>query len=200
MSWDQIAVILLASGQSSRFEAGDKLLASFQRRKLIDHAGALMRHTKTAARIGVVAETKTERQQHLTTLGWQLTLNGSPDLGLSHSLGLGIAAAEKAGAEAALILLADMPRVSESHLNTLYAALSPDTDAVMSVHDNTISPPALFRAKTFASLMRLNGDSGARDVFACLDTTETVELPRHEGLDVDRLADLSELENLSANE
>ena len=194
MSFADTALILLASGLSSRFEAGDKLLASFRGEPLVRHAGRLLHGQEVAARIAVVGAEQAERQAQLSGLGWQLQFNPSPEKGLSQSLSLGAALAAQTEARRALILLADMPCVSGKHLDALERAMTDGTDAVMSEIEGVLCPPALFARSAFNALIDLTGDQGARQVFADLGTTATGSLDRHQGLDVDRLKDLQELE------
>lgn len=198
MNWDQIALILLASGTSSRFEDGDKLLAPFQGEPLIRHAGGLLSTTPLAARIAVVGKDQTARQQHVSDLGWGLALNAEPELGLSQSLTLGMSAVMDSGADAVLILLADMPCVGAKHLEALKSELVEGVEAAMSDQDGILCPPAIFARRAFASLLNVEGDRGARHVFEDLNITRAVPLSRREGLDVDRRGDLLELESLNA--
>ncbi|MEO0549097.1 MAG: nucleotidyltransferase family protein [Pseudomonadota bacterium] len=199
MSFANTALILLASGLSSRFEAGDKLLASFRGKPLIHHAGTLLAGERVAARIAVVGTAQHARHAPLSALGWEMCFNPSPESGLSQSLSLGLAAAAKTEATRALILLADMPCVSRAHLDAMARAMAEGTQAVMSDLDGVLCPPALFARSAFEALTDLTGDQGARGVFATLKTTETVSLSRREGLDVDWLEDLQELEAVHAD-
>src|SRR3546814_7817294 len=55
----------------------------------------------------------------LETLGFEIALNPDPTSGLSSSLALGLELAAKAGADAALVSLADVPFVTGRHLLSL---------------------------------------------------------------------------------
>lgn len=188
------ALVLLAAGRSSRFEQGDKLLATFADRPLIAHSAGLLGGEDVAARIAVVAPGQTKRADVLRTAGWSVVVNDEASTGLASSLAAGVReAARVPTADAALILLADMPDVPDQHLLHLREALTPDRSAAMSELARTLLPPAIFGRSVFERLTALTGDAGARQVFDALDNTATVSLPPNSGGDVDTREDLARL-------
>ncbi len=192
------AIILLAAGQSSRFENGDKLLARFKGARLIDHAAARLSGEDVAARIAIVGPDQPGRVTALEAKGWHVIINPDTAAGQGTSLACGIAAAGRiTSANAAIVLLADMPGISDTHLRRLSASNSPGTQAVMSDASGTLCPPALFARDTFPALMAVAGDAGARRVFKSLDRTATVSLPPQEAFDIDTLSDLEAAEGLT---
>jgi molybdenum cofactor cytidylyltransferase len=84
---------------------------------------------------------------------------------MAASLRAGIAAA--AHADAAVILLADMPEIGTAEIDRLIAAFDPaeGREIVRAVSDNGIpGHPVLFGRRFFETLAGLRGDRGARDV------------------------------------
>src|SRR3569623_1952088 len=76
---------------------------------------------------------------------------------------LGIHAVRREGIEAALIALADMPRITATHVHRLYEAVEGPDSVVASSDGVSPRPPVLFGAGRFDALERLEGDTGARD-------------------------------------
>jgi xanthine/CO dehydrogenase XdhC/CoxF family maturation factor/CTP:molybdopterin cytidylyltransferase MocA len=186
------AILLLAAGQSARFSSGDKLQADLGGRPILGHAASLLQNTPAAARIAVIGPGQEGRGRLLKTKDWQIVENPDSAAGQSTSLKAGIAAIrEMPGIERVLILLADMPFVSESHLLALSSAMAPETDAVMSSMGDVLCPPAIFSARTFDQLSNVSGDAGAKKVFNALGNTERVSIPDSEAIDIDTIEDLA---------
>ncbi|MGB3625931.1 MAG: NTP transferase domain-containing protein, partial [Henriciella sp.] len=185
------AVILLAAGQSARFEDGDKLMAELHGKPLLAHAARSLATAHPAVRLAVTAPETPERAAELTRLGWQIVENPEAGSGQASSLKAGIAAARAiSGVTSVMVLLADMPDVPNDHLTQLASAFAAGHTAVMSEADGILSPPAIFSETCFDALCALSGDRGAKSVFESLDKTTTVKLRPILARDVDTLADL----------
>jgi xanthine dehydrogenase accessory factor len=89
-----------------------------------------------------------------------------------------------------MILLADMPGLSDAHLFEVATRHAEGYSAVMSEADGIFLPPAMFSDETFDALCGLTGDTGAKSVFAKLSDTAAIALRAEEARDVDTLADL----------
>lgn len=180
------ALVLLAAGESSRFEGGDKLLASYRGRRVIDHSARLLTDKKVAARIAIVAPDQSARAHALRTAGWTVTICQDAIAGQAASLAAGIRAATNIPqTDAALVLLADMPAVPEAHLFALREALTPNCVAVLSQRDEVRMPPAIFSRHAFTRLVTLTGDQGASQIFNSLGRTTAVPISPHSALDID---------------
>ena len=186
------AVILLAAGQSERFQGGDKLLADLAGRPVLSHTAARLADQPVAARIAVTGPGQADRQKILEAAGWEIVENKQAAAGQSTSLKAGMDAATGIpDVEQVLILLADMPFISDEHLHALRETMTPETSAVMSVNRDTLCPPAIFSKATFDQLAGISGDVGARHIFRSLSETQTCQLPDSEALDVDTVEDLA---------
>lgn len=185
-------LLLLAAGLSTRYAGGDKLMADMDGKPLLAHAANALRHNHMAARLAVVGDGQTERQTILAQAGWDITINAQPDLGLASSLAAGLAAmGQQSGVQNVLILLADMPAVSDDHLRTLKSAMDADVSAVMSESDGVLMPPAIFPLSVLQKAGIAKGEQGARQVFEKLSNTTTIPLPKAQAMDVDTVEDLS---------
>jgi molybdenum cofactor cytidylyltransferase len=185
----QVALVLLAAGRSVRFNDGDKLAERFLDKPLAYHVVTALENMPFLTRIAVVWDTALD----FAPLGYQVVENPDPSAGMARSICHGAAAARDAGAEAVLVALADMPRVTAAHIyRMLDAARTPD--AVVASSDG-VRPgmPALARSGRFEELMRLDGDAGARAMI--LAGHHVIASPA-ELVDVDTQSDLSELRKL----
>lgn len=186
------AVILLSAGQSKRFESGDKLLSELSGKPVLSHAAMHLSDEPCAARIAVTGPGQPDRQRILKSAGWEIVENSDPAAGQSTSLKAAIdTAAGLPNVGYVLVLLADMPFVSDRHLLALRNAMTPGISAVMSSVGDTLCPPAIFSRNTFDALGNIPGDVGARHVFRSLNNTKTIPLPQQEAIDIDTTEDLA---------
>lgn len=176
-----MAAVLLAAGRGSRF-GGAKLSALLGGQPLGHHAAAMLAHLPFAQHIAVVAPDAPD----FAGFGFALVPLDPPGAPLSRSIALGVAAAQRAGAEAVLIALADMPLVPATHITALVQAF--DGDRIASRAAGQPLPPAIFGKRHFTALASLAGDRGAGGLLA---DAPWLELPRGCELDVDSPADLT---------
>lgn len=188
---DDCILILLAAGRSARFGEADKLQEPFLGKPLAFHVVTALEDVPFKARFVVCSNTALD----FASRGYTVLHNADPGEGLSGSVKLGIAAAMRAGAEAAVIVLADMPRVTATHIyRLLEAADDMGSDAVVASSDGVQpSPPVVFGAGQFEALMMLEGDEGGR---AMVRAGRHVIAPEAELLDIDRPEDLERLRAL----
>lgn len=185
-SAERIAIALLAAGRSVRFGKADKLTADLAGRPLIAWAAEAGRSLGAAHHLLV---TGPDRAIDAGALGYHLLINDQPQDGMASSLRIAALAAEQAGADALLILLADVPFVTPEHLGRLIAAFREDgvRPVFTSASGGVPQPPALFPAVLFTALQGMEGDKGARGLAA--DAT-LIEAGEASLLDVDTPDDL----------
>ncbi|CAN5371669.1 molybdenum cofactor cytidylyltransferase [soil metagenome] len=156
---EKTVLILLAAGQSTRFGI-DKLSQPFLNLPIGFHVVTALEGVPFMARIAVIDGTKLD----FGSRGYRVIVNQNPQEGLSSTLKLGLAAAVPMNPEAVLIALADMPRVTASHVYHLLDAADSDDAVVASSDGVNPSPPAVFGRGQFQNLLELDGDEGARDL------------------------------------
>lgn len=189
LSPDRTALILLAAGRSQRFGVAEKLAQPFLGKPLAMHVVTALEKLPFLTRVAVVSDTSVD----FASLGYRTLRNPDPSLGQARSLHHGVAAARDAGAEAVLVALADMPRVTAAHVLRLFDAAE-DADAIVASSDGTQPrPPALFGSNWFPTLMDLQGDQGGRALI--LRGRHVVTSPA-ELVDIDTQGDLDELRSL----
>lgn len=181
-----IALVLLAAGRGERF-GGGKLNALLAGEAVLAHTLRRLAPLPFAQRIAVTTPGSAAIEGYTCV---PLDPPGAPQ---SRSLALGVAAAQAAGARAAMIALADMPLVPMSHYTALAAAF--DGDRITSSHGDQRLPPALFGSQHFPALLALTGDRGAG---ALLRNAPHLTLPPDAELDIDTPEDLARAEALLA--
>ena len=158
---ERTVLVLLAAGRSERFgDLGSKLDKPFLNRPVGVHVAVALEDLPFLARIAVVGAAKVDYAAH----GFTVVRNGDPDDGMARSVRLGVQRAKDLSADAVLIALADMPRVTATHIyNMVDATAGPDT--VVASSDGVMpKPPAIFGRDRFDFLLTLDGDAGARDI------------------------------------
>ncbi|WP_447726715.1 nucleotidyltransferase family protein [Sphingomonas koreensis] len=156
---EQVTLVLLAGGRSERFGM-DKLTQLYLGRPLGLHVVVALEAVPFRERIAVVSQTRLD----LAACGYRIVHNDDPGAGMGRSLRLGVEAACAGGAEAVLIALADMPRVTATHIYRLLDRAE-GPDAIVASSDGVIPrPPVLFGCAHFDTLLRSKGDMGARDL------------------------------------
>lgn len=182
-----VAAILLAAGQSTRFGEQDKLMEPVEGVPIVLHTARRIVELNTNSRIAVCRE-NWPLAQDLAHLGFEIRINRYPERGLSSSLALGIAGAAKSSADAALVLLGDMPFVGIDHLREILARFDwHDAPIVASSRDAAAMPPVVFARAHFGRLKEFKGDQGGRSLLrgAVLVAGDPFELK-----DIDRQSDL----------
>ena len=180
----KVAGLLLAAGRSSRFGEADKLATPLRGMPLALHAARTLASVSLHTRIVVTGVAGSAR---LPWPAFEIVENMQPEAGVSHSIALGLAAVRRAGADAVLVALADMPFVPHAHFCHLLDSYRGSNCIVASSNGLQRSPPALFGDAWFAALEQLTGDKGARELLA---GAQTVELDAHYLLDIDCADDL----------
>lgn len=159
---EDTTLILLAAGRSERFGDADKLEQRYLVEPIGFHVVTALEAVPFRSRIAVISGTSL----NYAARGYQVIRNDHVERGQGHSLSLCLQPAREAGAKAVLIALADMPRVTATHIYRLLETAG-DADAIVASSDGVRPmPPALFGAAHFPALEALIGDEGARRLVA----------------------------------
>jgi molybdenum cofactor cytidylyltransferase len=162
----RVAAILLAAGAARRMRGRDKLLEEVGGRPVLRAAAEAARASRADEVVVVLPPDAAARRAALD--GLDVATVEAPDgaEGMAASLRAGLAAVTP-HADAAVVLLADMPEIGPAEIDRLIAAYDPDDGreicrAVSA--DGTPGHPVLFGRRFFETLASLKGDRGARDV------------------------------------
>ena len=181
---DKCAIILLASGLSRRFGSDDKLLALLNGKALGSYAAKLFSTQRTRLHCAVTPSNAPARTGLYRNHGWHILPNPAPEIGQGRSLAIAAKHLLSTDATAALIILADMPFVTETHLEALID-VAPPQHAMMSQCGEILQPPAFFPRSTFSQLAHATGDVGARAIFKHLPDAATFPIASAMARDVD---------------
>jgi CTP:molybdopterin cytidylyltransferase MocA len=123
----------------------------------------------------------------------RILVNEEAAEGMASSIRIGVAAAIAADADAAIVLACDQPFVTAEHLRQLAQS---GEEVVASAYAGRKGVPAYFPANAFKDLLKLRGDSGAREM---LREARSIALKKGE-LDIDTAEDLKRARELYASE
>lgn len=155
----RIGTVLLAAGLSRRFGDANKLLADVCGRPMaacamdVQRSFDAERHAVVASD-GRVAELARQR-------GMEVVANDAPELGMAHSIVLGVNAMRDM--DAVLLMAADQPKLTAASLQRLVSAFETEECPIACLMDGThYGNPAIFSKEHFGELLALSGDRGAK--------------------------------------
>ena len=187
---EKTVLVLLAAGKSERYgDVGSKLDEEFLGRPLGLHVATTLENMPFQERLAVVRHCGIRYEEH----GFRVLRNDERDGDLSSSVKIGVACAKAQGAEAVLVALADMPRVTAAHIYRMFDVTTDARTVVASSDGREPKPPAIFGADRFEFLLNIEGDKGAREMVVA--GRHVVTAPA-ELIDVDTPEDLARLREL----
>lgn len=160
-----VAVIILAAGQSTRFGPDNKLLHSINDDPVIVHTAKVALNAGVKEVIVVTGHDADAVEEALKGLDVQVVRNATPHAGMGTSLAAG-ANAVRSLPNAVMIMLGDMPMIKPETLQQIVSEFAPDNgpDIIVPVHDGRRGHPVLFGASYMPKLCALTGDTGARAI------------------------------------
>lgn len=183
-----VAGVVLAAGRSSRFEGGNKLLATMGERSVAGHCAAAMMLAGVTCRAVVT----TDPQVAALFDGFELLSPDGSSGDQSASLRAAVAWAAAKGADRLVVSLADMPLVDVTLIDRVIARCEADQASVAGAGDRR-APPACFPKAAFAELARASGDRGARTMLLSLPPDAVVPASDLQLTDIDTRGDLQKL-------
>jgi molybdenum cofactor cytidylyltransferase len=162
-----VAAIVLAAGRSTRMGGANKLLCEIAGAPMVRHAATCALGAR--ARPVLVVTGHQQEAVRAALAGLPVTFVANPDYagGLMSSLKAGIAALPT-GIKGALVALGDMPMLRPADFDRLIEAFlaAEATNIIVPVHRGRRGNPVLWPAAYFANILALEGDMGARQLFA----------------------------------
>ena len=180
----KIAVILEAAGNSTRF-GSNKLL------HIMDDGRPMIASIFDAVRpLDVYKKILVTQYDDIAEMaaGFDVVMNDRPDLGISRSMQLGLAAA--GDADAYMFCVCDQPGLSTSTIKKLIEAYKKGTAGIVSLSwKGKMCNPKIFASRYREELMSLSGDTGGRQIIAShKDDILLVEAESEDEVkDIDRL-------------
>jgi molybdenum cofactor cytidylyltransferase len=189
-----IAGVVLAAGSGSRF-GGAKQLAELDSRPLLEHALRAVEAVPAIERIVVVLGARADEVRAGVDFGTsEVVLCEDWETGQSASLRRGIAAIA-ADAQAAVITLGDMPRVTPQVIARFadVAAEHGPLARARAVYDGVPGHPVVLGRAYFHAVAELEGDLGARELLRRIGVFKVECAHLCSPIDVDTPADLEGL-------
>ena len=160
-----VAGVILAAGRSRRMGRFKPLLP-FRGRPLLAHVLASARGSDLTPLCVVLGHRAAEVQAKVDLHGAEVVVNTEYSAGQAGSVAAGVVRVQSR-CEAAIFLLGDQPLVTPRLIATLVRAHRRQTAAItLPVFKGRRGNPVIVAARLFPELLRLQGDTGARALFA----------------------------------
>ncbi|WP_417688423.1 NTP transferase domain-containing protein [Roseibium sp.] len=163
----KVAAIVLGAGKSSRMGAANKLLEQVDGKPLVAHAVAAASKAGLAQVLVVTGHMADDVQAAVGAYTPDVVHNPDFADGMATSIRTGLSALDP-DIGAAIIMLGDMPGVTEETVNAIVEAYreNPDRMIVTASCQGKRGNPVLWDKRFFSDLMQLHGDVGARHIIA----------------------------------
>ena len=161
----EVAAIVLAAGQGSRFGPEPKLLAPFEGKPLVRHVVEAAAVSSADPVIVVTGHRAGEIEAAVKDLPVRFVRNEASSDGLSASLKAGFAALP-AEAQAAIVLLGDMPLIAAELIDDLIAAWEQHGRpmALIPTFEGRRGNPVVLSRNLGDAILTLQGDAGAGSI------------------------------------
>jgi CTP:molybdopterin cytidylyltransferase MocA len=189
-----IAGVVLAAGGATRF-GGPKQLADLDGHPLLEHAIRSIAAVPAIERIVVVLGARADEIRARVDFG-PAEVVVCEDWASGQSASLKAAIAAIAGAEAAVITLGDMPRVT-AQVIARFADLAAEHGAdarARAVYDGVPGHPVVLGRGHFAAVAAIEGDVGARDLLRSIGVHRIECAHLSSAVDIDTPEDLRALQ------
>lgn len=163
-----VAIILLAAGSSRRSLAGGghKLLAVFDGVPLVRRSACVATTSHAATTIVVSGDRQADIEAALDGLDLVLTHNPDHASGIASSLIAGLSVEQARKSDGILVMLADMPAITSTHLDALISCFQEEGGKIIVRATSSGIPgnPVVIPASLFEDICQLRGDVGARKI------------------------------------
>jgi len=169
----KINLILLASGNSIRFK-GNKLLATVNNKPM--YINVVEKILKLNFNKVILVTQYEEIKSEVSKYHIQVVMNENSELGISHSIKLGIN--EDMEADAYMFMVCDQPFISLESLEKLIGRFIKSNKGMACVEYNgRLGNPTIFSRKYKHELLSLNGDIGGKSIIKKhIDDLEKVQI------------------------
>ena len=191
MKFNELSILLLAAGSSSRLGRSKQLLK-------VESESLLLRSSNLSLQVSknvfvVLGSNFEEHVQSIKHLSVAIVENKEWERGLGSSLKAGLRQIVEKNPEtkSVIILVCDQPLLTSSHLSKL-AEVGEATNKliVSSLYNNVLGVPALFKKELFNELLKLDDSEGARKLIQQKkNDVEIVDFPGGE-IDLDTPEDV----------
>ena len=164
--YNELAIILLAAGNSSRMGTPKQML-NIGPGSLLEHSVTCAIASNVPNILVVLGAHAVEHKQMLKGFSVNLVVNPEWARGIGRSLKLGLSKAIEhyPGIQAVMVLVCDQPLLSGSQIKMLSDAyVQSHPYAVASQYNGVYGVPAVFDRSLFSELLSIDDGSGAREI------------------------------------
>lgn len=189
---ETVGGVVLAAGESTRFEGGNKLLASVDGTPLVRHVATTACDAGLDDVVAILGYEADAVGKAMEDLPLSTRYNDDYEDGQSTSVRVGISYARDADWDAAVFLLGDMPFVQPETVTAIVTDYREHEGSIVAPrYEGKRGNPALFAEQHFDTLADVIGDRGGRELIMEHDGTRFLETDDPGVLqDVDTEADL----------
>ncbi|MFC7071208.1 molybdenum cofactor guanylyltransferase [Halobaculum lipolyticum] len=168
------ALVVVAGGRSRRLDGCDKAVAEVAGRPMIAHTVDRLASAVERTVVNCREDQRAAIADALPAPTVRFAIDPVPDAGPVAGMATGLAAADEAGADRAVVVGCDMPGLDAAVVSALATRLHGDVDAVVPVADGRRQPlGAVYRVDAARKACETVGDGGR--LTAVLDRLDTVE-------------------------
>lgn len=182
-----LVILIPAAGSAARMQGRDKLLERVDGMPLLRRQVGIAQALKRPVRVTLPQDRPARRAALDGLEGVNIATLSQAREGLAASLRDGGAWASEMDANGLMILLADLPELTERDLRTLAQAYEKAPETPIRATDSSGKPghPVILPARLFKRLEKLRGDAGAKALLEG-ETVTRIALPgRHATTDLD---------------
>lgn len=178
----RVALILLAAGASTRMRGRDKLMEDMGGVPLLETRVDMALRSNAEPIIVVLPPDRPDRQRVIENKDIVSVINKQADTGMASSIKTGLDAVPD-DAIGAIMLPADMPNITEEHINQMIDAAreKPHTLLRACGSDGRAKAPNYLPMNSFPLFQNLLGDVGGREVL--MNYTDGIDLIHLKGED-----------------
>ena len=189
----KINLILLAAGNSDRFK-GNKLLTTVNDKPMYMNVVEKTLKLKFKVNKIILVTQYEEIKEALVEQPIQIIMNKNSELGIAHSIKLGIS--DNIEADAYMFMVCDQPFILLESMEKLIDRFMKSNKGMACVqYEGKLGNPTIFSRKYTKELLSLNGDVGGKSIIKKhLDDLEKVEISHKvELMDIDTREELEKL-------
>jgi molybdenum cofactor cytidylyltransferase len=158
-----VVILILAAGSSSRMKTPKQLL-TYNNTTLLGHTIENATASEALKTYCVLGSNFEDIKDSIKDYNIKTIFNSEHKKGLSTSIVEGIKQIQFEDFDAALVLLADQPKIDTYYINLLIETFNTNPkNIIASNYSDSYGVPAIFPKSVFRQLLKLKGDKGAKE-------------------------------------
>lgn len=168
--------VLLAAGEGTRFEDGNKLLSRVEGEPIVAHATQTLCESDLDGVVVVVGHESTAVREAIEEFDVTVVHNENYREGQSTSVEAALESVRERGWDGTVFALGDMPFVRPKTITRLREAYASESGSIVAAtYEQKRGNPVLFGRRHYDELERIDGDRGGRRIIEENENTARVE-------------------------